>query len=1208
MSISSLKGRNSGQRPRIPSPSVPYALALGSTPFPRKPSVASKAIVTVVNLEGGLPIVVSAAQSHKIPRSMSLHKLGSISGDIPNASQFRRAQIPQSASAEFSGLDLQREEQTLQAERRPTGVSIESLSSSADVVNVESSASGKRPSSVSLTVPERQPRKFRIGSSAASTVSFVRPFEQFLDIPGRSPQDSPASTHRSSMSASSARDLSPVVSLSWSSPPTVTPPVKDAHVTAALPQRLGVRQSPVAMAGGGGGGGGGLRHAELAATGFVHKSAEDSEQHLRAEPAPMRTVSGQVVPMIMAVQTPHGTTVAVHAPKFDAIPPRLAREQEKFGRRVSPVAHLRQPTDSEAAAQQFLASSLLVSMENDTPVPRKFPRMSLLSTDQLLNLVFQHADLKTLVQLALVCKKWNVLSRKFVQKLNGSGRRDTPLESLVRVFPNITELDVSNSLVLEDNLGALANWNKLTSLDISKCMDIDRRQLPSLLKNAMLLKSLKMVTIPCNDISLAELLFAIDRLEHFEFGGKYTQWSTEGARALGNTCLHLKTLVLHEFKCDDDTISTLLQESSSIERVSLIRMEVAAMTLRSVSLVGLDVDTCTSLRTLDVESCPALRELSVASCVVVKSIRTVLRGCTMLRKLNLTAAEWPSHSLRRVVKMMPNLREFSLNRCPTVTNEVLGADEMSRVKYLRHFIIKHCNNLRRLSLPCLANVEIIELESNLHLELFQLCLPRLQSMKIRNHALLKTLEFMLPSIPTPHDYQNLTHLQVIGCPALPTEWLARLSSGFASLVEVDLTGTHVLDDHIADLCWNYTKLLQLNLTDCPRLCKLGIYSASLTALTANRCTRLIRCKVEGFKLRSLLLQDCTAMTSLLLDAPEIQVLDISGCSKVGEGGVQMFCGHQLYRLLMRNCANIRCIELKHPTVAEIDLSQCARLESLTLSCPRLESLALQECTSLIHPVFEAGELARLSLARCDRMTSLVSLMLMCTGLEVLDLKGLGKGHRSLSDAVLIRAISMASRLMELDVSECSRLEQVHIFTPSLRVLRANSCISLKTVVLQCHYLNRLEFRGTPIDTACLTAFLSTSCPNLRVLDLQGSSVSVADLKLMVKLYHPEKSLKVIYPSKTTRSAPDPAAVAVAVAAAFRLNSETEQAAVPTKAPTRAQPATPSKVARLLPPKLSLTGPMSPSLPQPRPIGLRGQLLAATTLAPNIRINSHVISQ
>ena len=70
---------------------------------------------------------------------------------------------------------------------------------------------------------------------------------------------------------------------------------------------------------------------------------------------------------------------------------------------------------------------------------------------------------------------------------------------------------------------------------------------------------------------------------------------------------------------------------------------------------------------------------------------------------------------------------------------------------------------------------------------------------------------------------------------------------------------------------------------------------------------------------------------------------------------------------------------------------------------------------------------------------------MCPSVKRLDIRALGKGHRSLSEAVLVRAVAMTTRLLDLDISGCNRLEHLHLNIPTLRKLAANNCASLVCV-------------------------------------------------------------------------------------------------------------------------------------------------------------------
>lgn len=350
-------------------------------------------------------------------------------------------------------------------------------------------------------------------------------------------------------------------------------------------------------------------------------------------------------------------------------------------------------------------------------------------SETLLHLILGRAN-DCLCTAALVCHKWRAVARRCMRRLAfpKSYIKLDQMKDAAAAFPFAISVSLADCTVADGVVEALELFPKLVAVDFTNTKNIRGDRLPEMLSIAPTLRQIKVAGIGMGDMALAELLFAASRLELLEIGGRNTTLSVDGARALARQCLRLRIVTFVNTPTSSDAVQMLVMESRCIERLRVAQMEIEELALESTSLAALEVRACPVLVRLDVSGCPGLRELVVESAKLAKSAREALKGCSLLRKLQLCAVDFSASSLRRALRTLMSLRELSVKTMPGLTEELFSEEvcpclfmsilqcpdtlmQLQRCRYLTTMAIEDCATVSRVCPPLLPYVEQVTLKA-----------------------------------------------------------------------------------------------------------------------------------------------------------------------------------------------------------------------------------------------------------------------------------------------------------------------------------------------------------------------------------------------------------------------------------------------------------------------------------------------------------------
>ncbi|KAK6917440.1 NB-ARC [Dillenia turbinata] len=473
-----------------------------------------------------------------------------------------------------------------------------------------------------------------------------------------------------------------------------------------------------------------------------------------------------------------------------------------------------------------------------------------------------------------------------------------------------------------------------------------------------------------------------------------------------------------------------------------------------------------------------LRALVLRGCTLLEEILIPkpIQAPTLLTVLEISGAKSLKNFPTDLFQNTPQLRSLNLSQWPT---ELLPSSIFGSLVELRWLILRGCSKLKELpSLNDLTKLEVIDLCGSASLEkLGNSSFSMLKNLKIINFSRTK-----LKRTPIVKGLVNLTHFLVSSCDTLTL--LCKLDS-LTSLQVLDLSGAANLVKLPANSFRNNDKICFLNLsgsriTQLPSIanfCSLEYLDVS-KAKDLNKfdnisfenfpCLRVLNFSEIQVKklpsisnlgnLRKLLLNSCAQLEELptMEGLTRLEVLDLSGVSKLKEINDQHLNLRNLRHLLLPNCSSLEKLPcLSVPEKLEVlDLSGCSSLTEIKddsfehLSC--LQRLSLSKTKVKKLP----------SLSNLGNLTHL--LLRDCTSLQVLP------------------SLDSLSRLENLDLSSASCLEK---FQPKF--------------LEHLKHLQILNLSGTPLKE--LPSMLNLS--DLRQLSLRGCSdiKKVPNLEDLTKL-------------------------------------------------------------------------------------------------------------
>jgi tRNA U38,U39,U40 pseudouridine synthase TruA len=239
---------------------------------------------------------------------------------------------------------------------------------------------------------------------------------------------------------------------------------------------------------------------------------------------------------------------------------------------------------------------------------------------------------------------------------------------------------------------------------------------------------------------------------------------------------------------------------------------------------------------------------------------------------------------------------------------------------------------------------------------------------------------------------------------------------------------------------------------------------------------------------------------LLAYCPQLQSLNLSGCSKITDAGVTALsqCA-QLQSLNLTNCDKITdagVTALSHFTqLQSLNLSFCSKITDAGVAalsqCTQLQSLNLTYCNEItdagVTALSRSTQLQSLNLYSCEKITDAsVTALSQCTQLQSLNLT-----YCKITDAG-VTALSQCTQLQSLNLSSCSKITDACVTALSqctqLQSVNLFNCSEITdagvTALSQCTQLQSLNlYDCKEITDAGVTAL--SQCTQLQSVNLSG---------------------------------------------------------------------------------------------------------------------------
>ncbi len=402
---------------------------------------------------------------------------------------------------------------------------------------------------------------------------------------------------------------------------------------------------------------------------------------------------------------------------------------------------------------------------------------------------------------------------------------------------------------------------------------------------------------------------------------------------------------------------------------------------------------------------------------------------------------------------------------------------------------------------------------------------------------------------------RLMELNISQCPNVGGVGLRKLFDGCRMLQKMDLSNcTRIEDQDISMLGAKCSQLLWLSVNNCGKVTDKGIVAVT----EGCKGLRYLDVSIVGISYRitdtSLLGlgQNCPSLEVLKLSGrnplsdvglewlcvgcKNIQVLDISHCSKMTNSGLCSIsrCLHDLTWLSLQGLKIVSdiglahlatgCLKLEHFNATSLYLIEDGEerafattgLQKLAAACKGLKLLKLDGCLNLSKISLRAiGKglrgLVNLSMVNCPNLTEqgLQAIASGCSALESINFNGCGM---AITDQIIVTFAKNCSNLRSIKVSGCNRitgrtsLEALCSFCRNISYLDLSNCSAVSDYAM-IHFsengapmLSHVIMSGCSKVTNTGIEWLASGCPNLVLLNLKGTKVTLTSLKLLHSRY------------------------------------------------------------------------------------------------------------
>jgi hypothetical protein len=465
------------------------------------------------------------------------------------------------------------------------------------------------------------------------------------------------------------------------------------------------------------------------------------------------------------------------------------------------------------------------------------------------------------------------------------------------------------------------------------------------------------------------------------------------------------------------------------------------------SLTHVTLDHCRGISTDAVVNlvmrCPQMVKLSTllcANCIFDSShLKQIAKFCSNLESASM---EWGAvddlNAVMAFTQSAKNLKQLHVRGCIAMTGECLSklisslpllqqlrmiCSDVTKIngavvksESLKEFSISNCEslkgtvvecpNLRKLHIDSIQSFQGIAVKSELNSNLAELIL---RSSRLDNFQSDKFME----SWP-----QSIEVMELFDCTGIP------------------------------QLTISSSKLQDLKLFMCSDVEELKIESLSLKKFTVDVCMQLRKSEIHCDNLNS-----CLWFSLPQMQAPIMDSLSLNSSS--------------LESLSLPKCVNLREVQLSCDNLISINMSECKVLESMNLTCPKLQKLAL-------------------SAPRIDFSPQYVhELALRCPEVHMLSIANI----QSLTDKGLEQICVDWKKLNALIISNCSGLESPIIRMPLVKGLQLCDCSNLAAPKIFCPSLSKLFFKNGPsLKDEAIQSLTREAVPMLKFLDVTNCGI------------------------------------------------------------------------------------------------------------------------
>ncbi|CAN7132772.1 unnamed protein product [Brassica rapa subsp. narinosa] len=431
----------------------------------------------------------------------------------------------------------------------------------------------------------------------------------------------------------------------------------------------------------------------------------------------------------------------------------------------------------------------------------------------------------------------------------------------------------------------------------------------------------------------------------------------------------------------------------------------------------LKIIKCRVMR-LDIR-CQQLRSLSLKG----SNMALAMLHCPLLQHLDIAScSKLLDVVIRSAVTSCPLLESLDVSKCSNISNGTLGE------------IAQACAGLRRLNA---SNCPSISFEL-VHL-------PMLTVLKLRS---------------------------CISITSASMTWIA--NSPALEVLELDNCNM------LTSVALHLSFLRSLRLVNCPKFTELNLQSTMLSSITISKCPALQRVTITSNALRRLAIKKQKNLTTLVLQCPSLQEVNLTGCKSLSntavfsdDGGCPM-----LKSLILDNCESLTEVRFCNSTLSSLSLVGCRAVTSLALNCPRLEGICLDGCDHLKTVFFKSVAVRSLNLGICPKLSVL---SIEAPYMVSLDLKCFG----GLSEASIICPL-----LTSLDASFCGKLRD-----DSLPAITASCPLIESLLLVSCSSIGSDGFSSLKGLQNLIVLDLSYTW----VMNLEPIFKSCIELKVVLKL-------------------------------------------------------------------------------------------------------------